>query len=169
MDGLEFNASSVEDVSWLERFFVEKVVLTLKSMNANIALGPNGKILVVIQRCWEHVRVEVMGMLHHFAVYVEFGKSLEASFVALIPKKGCAKDIQDFRSITLLEAMYKLLMKVLAIRLKLVLGKVILESQSTYVAETHILDAAVANECLDSRSWSGELGLVCKLDIEKSL
>lgn len=108
MDGLELNASSVEDVSWLERFFVEEVMLTLKSMNPNIAPGPNGKILVVIQRCWEHVRVEVMGMLHHFAVYVEFGKSLKASFVALIPKKGCAEDIRDFRSITLLEATYKL-------------------------------------------------------------
>lgn len=130
VDGLEFNASSVEDVSWLERFFVKELVLTLKSMNANIAPGPNGKILIVIQRGWEHVRVEVMAMLHHFAVYVEFGKSLEASFIALIPKKGCAEDIRDFRSITLLEATYKLLMKVLAIKLKLVLGKVILESLS---------------------------------------
>ena len=40
----------------------------------------------------------------------------------LIPKKEGAEDLRDFRSISLVGSVYKLLAKVLANRLKLVMG-----------------------------------------------
>lgn len=53
-----------------------------------------------VLKCWEHVRVEFMGMFHHFTVHGEFEKSLNATYVALIPKKSGAEDIWDFRPIS---------------------------------------------------------------------
>lgn len=53
----------------------------------------------------------------------EFEKCLNASFVALIPKKGGSENIRDFSHISLLDRAYKFLAKVLAIRQKSVLGK----------------------------------------------
>ena len=44
-------------------------------------------------------------------------------FIVLISKKRSAKDLKDFRLINLVEGLYKLLAKVLANRLKKVVGK----------------------------------------------
>ena len=81
-----------------------------------------------------------------------FEKSLNASFIALIPKKQNASNIRDFRPISLIGSVYKLLAKVLANWLKVVLDSLISESQNAFVGERKILDLVlIANECLDSR------------------
>ena len=54
-----------------------------------------------------------------------FLKNINNIFLVLIPKKGGAEDIGDFRPISLLGGLYKLLAKVLANRLKKVIGKVV--------------------------------------------
>ena len=65
--------------------------------------------------------------------------------------------------------MYKLLSKVLANRLRVVLGNLIFKTQNSFVGGRQILDSVlIANECLNSRLKSRMSGVVCKLDIEKA-
>jgi hypothetical protein len=64
--------------------------------------------------------------------------------------------------------MYKIISKVLANRLKSVLGKVVSHSQTAFIKGRQILDSAlVANECVDSRIRSETPGIICKLDLER--
>ena len=57
-----------------------------------------------------------------------FEKSLNATFLCLIPKKTNAINIKDFHPISLMDSLYKLLSKVLAHRLRYVFDKLISDS-----------------------------------------
>ncbi|RVW14110.1 LINE-1 reverse transcriptase-like [Vitis vinifera] len=75
----------------------------------------------------------------------------------------------DYRPISLLGGLYKLLAKVLANRLKKVIGKVISPDQNVFIKGRQILDGSlIANEVIDSWQKRGEKGIICKLDIEKA-
>jgi hypothetical protein len=110
-----------------------------------------------------------MNVFHDFHVSRNFVKSLNVTFLALIPKKPGAQECKDFRPISLVTGMYKIIAKVLANRLSGVLPKLISASQNAFVGGRQILDSVlVANESLDSRLKSGFPGVLCKLDIEKA-
>ncbi|RVW66488.1 Transposon TX1 uncharacterized 149 kDa protein [Vitis vinifera] len=97
-----------------------------------------------------------------------FVKSLNAAFLVLVPKKGGAEDLKDFRLISLVGSLYKLLAKVLANRLKKVMVKVILESQNAFVEGRQILDIVlIANEVMDSMLKNNAGSVLCKLHIKE--
>ncbi len=77
-------------------------------------------------------------------------------------------NIRDFRPISLIGSVYKILAKVLANQFRLVLDGIISESHNAFVGGRQTIDSVlIANECLDSRLKSRTPGILCKLDIEK--
>ena len=97
------------------------------------------------------MKEEVMGFFKEFHDHSCFVRSLNATFLVLIPKKGGVEDLRDFRPISLVGGLYKWLAKVVAKRLKLVVGKVVSKAQNAFEEGRQILDAAlVANEVIDS-------------------
>ncbi|KAL6332124.1 hypothetical protein AAG906_025795 [Vitis piasezkii] len=64
--------------------------------------------------------VEVMNFFRQFHESWSFVRSLNATFLVLIPKKRGVEDLKDFRPISLVGGLYKWLTKVLANRLKVV-------------------------------------------------
>ena len=96
-------------------------------------------------------------------------KKSKCDFLVLIPKKHTVEDFKDLRLISLVGGPYKILTKVLANRIKMVMDKVISKSQNDFVEGQEILDAVlIANEIVDSTLRRKKCGLVCKLDIEKA-
>ena len=74
-----------------------------------------------------------MGFFNEFYNQNKFMRSLNSTFLVLIPKKGDAMDIKDFRPISLVGGLYKILAKVHANRLKRVVGKVVSKAQNAFV------------------------------------
>ena len=75
----------------------------------------------------------MMGFFEEVYEHGTFAYSLNATFVALIPKKQNTTNIRDYRPISLVGSIYKILSKVLANRLKLVLDGLVSESQNASV------------------------------------
>ena len=89
--------------------------------------------------------------------------------MVLIPKKVGAEDLRDFRPISLVGSLYKWLAKVLANKLKKVVGKVVSKAQGAFVEGRQVLDAVlIANEAIDSVLKNNKNGILCKLDIKKA-
>ena len=150
-------------------FSEEEIHSALLELNGDKAPDPDGFTVAFWQACWDFVKEEIVELFKEFYDQRSFSKSLNTTFLVLIPKKGGAEDLGDFRPISLLGGLYKLLAKVLANRLKKVLGKVVSEDQNAFVKSRQILDASlIANEVVDFWQKRKEKGLICKLNIEKA-
>ena len=74
------------------------------------------------------VEADLLAVFDEFHEFCSFEKSLNATFLALIPKKQNASNIRDFRPISLIGCMYKMVAKVLTNRLKIVLENLVSET-----------------------------------------
>jgi hypothetical protein len=95
-------------------------------------------------------------------------KGINCIFIALIPKIDSLQCLNDFRLISLVGSLYKILTKLLANRLRLVIGSLISDTQSTFVKNRQILDEIwIANGVVDeARKMKKEL-LMFKVNFEK--
>ncbi len=100
----------------------------IQNIEGDKALGPNGFTIAFFQKCWRVVELDIMALIGEFFEFCKFEKSLNATFLSLIPKKVNALNIWDFRPISLIGSVYKLLAKVLANRLALVLDGIVSEA-----------------------------------------
>ncbi|RVX09662.1 F-box protein [Vitis vinifera] len=170
INGLNFKELGEGLASSLEvEFSEEEIYAALSSCCGDKAPGPDGFTMAFWLFCWDVVKSEILELFREFHLHETFQRSLNSTFLLLIPKKEGAEDLREFRPISLVGSVYKLLAKVLANRLKSVMGEVISDSQQAFVHGRQILDAVlIANEALDSRLKDNVSGLLLKLDIEKA-
>ena len=169
MDGLDFACIEEDESLSLEKEFTkEEVIQVLREMEGDKAPSPDGFTMAFFHKCLSVVEKDVMDFFDYFHRHFMFERSMNASFLTLIPKCN-AINIKDFRPIKLVGNVYKLLSKVLANKLRAVLDNLISETQNSFVGGRQILDSVlIANEFLESRLKSQLPSVVCKLDIEKA-
>ena len=140
---------------WLQRPFEEMEIKTaVFECDGNKAPGPDGFPMVLFQSQWEVVKKELMKVFQEFYDTRIINGAVNETYNCLIPKKTNSSKIRDFRPISLVTSLYKIIAKVLSRRLRDVLGDTISESQGVFVSRRQILDVALtANEVVkDYRS-----------------
>ena len=86
----------------LEREFArEEIIAALREVEGDKAPGPDGFTITFFQKCWCVIEEDVMAFFANFHSQCVFEKSLNATFLCLIPKKINAINIKDFRPISL--------------------------------------------------------------------
>jgi hypothetical protein len=96
-------------------------------------------------------------------------RGINNTFVALIPKIDSPQCLNDFRPISLVGSIYKILAKVLANRLKIVIGTVVSDTQIAFVKNRQILDGIlIANEVVDEARKARKELMLFKVDFEKA-
>ncbi|XP_050222864.1 uncharacterized protein LOC126672962 [Mercurialis annua] len=99
----------------------------------------------------------------------KFPSGINTAFLVLIPKVKGAINLTDFRPISLINGVFKLLSKVLANRLSIVLPHVISENQFGFIKGRSIHDChMVASEILHIAARRKEKIFVIKLDFKKA-
>ncbi|RVW17671.1 Transposon TX1 uncharacterized 149 kDa protein [Vitis vinifera] len=150
-------------------FTEEEISKAIFQLDRDKAPGPDGFTIAVFQECWDVIKEDLVRVFAEFHRSGIINQSTNASFIVLIPKKSLSKRISDFRPISLITSLYKIIAKVLSGRLRGVLHETIHYTQGAFVQGRQILDAVlIANEIVDERRRSGEEGVVFKIDFEKA-
>ena len=96
----------------------------------------------------------------------KIGGGTNFTYLALIPKDSNPESFARFRPISLCNASYKILAKLLANRIKPLLKRLISGSQGGFVEGTHILDNVIqVQETIHSSKQRKEKGMLIKLDM----
>nr|GFA00490.1 RNA-directed DNA polymerase, eukaryota, reverse transcriptase zinc-binding domain protein [Tanacetum cinerariifolium] len=131
--------------------------------------GLDGFSFDFYRRFWFVIQKDVVAAVKCFFHYGSIPKGCNSSFIALIPKIPDAKMVKDFRLISLIGSLYKIIAKILANRLVTVLGDVINEIQSAFVADRQILDGPfILNEDLQWCKLKKKQSFIFKIDFEKA-
>lgn len=126
---------------------------SLRACDGDRAPEPDCVNLKFLQEYWRVVKQDFLEFFNHIPKNSSFVKSINFTFLVLVPKKKNTKQISDFRPISLIGSAYKILSKVLANRLSKVISSIIGENQQVVVHGKHITDVILmANEIVDEGS-----------------
>ena len=162
----EFSARTLE-----AEFTEEEIWKAVKDCDGNKAPGPDGFNFNFnfIKKCWKTIKDLIMLFFKEFHSNARLMGGLNSSFVVLIPKNDNPTGLGEYRPISLVGSIYKIMAKVLATRLKSAMNSVIGEAQSAFLRGRNILDGVlIANEVVDWWKSKSKNGLLIKLDFEKA-
>jgi len=170
LDEVEFKTLSPEDNLFLTSGFKEDEVKdAVWHCEGSKSPGPDGFNFNFIKESWEFLKDEFVKALAVFHDTGSIPKGCNASFIALVPKVKDPCSLEQYRPISLVGALYKVIAKVLAERIKKVLNSVIDESQSAFLKGRGILDSVLmANEVVEDLRRRERSGICLKVDFEKA-
>ena len=129
IEGLDWSSISTQSVEWLVRPFLEEEVrCAVFKLNRDKASGSDGFIIALYQEWWDVIKEDLMKVFQEFHSRGIVNQSTNATFIALVPKKSQTSKISDFRPISLVTSLYKIIAKVLSGRLRKVIHETISSS-----------------------------------------
>nr|GEZ32629.1 RNA-directed DNA polymerase, eukaryota [Tanacetum cinerariifolium] len=154
----------------LERnVFRDEIRLAVRNCGENKSPGTDGYTFEFFRKYWNIVGPDFCEAVEYFFETGLFSKGCNSSFVALIPKVADAKVVNDFHPVSLIGSVYKVVKKILANRLALVIADLLSDTQSAFVANRQILDGPfILNEILHWHKRKKKQTMFFKVDFAKA-
>ncbi|GJV55335.1 RNA-directed DNA polymerase, eukaryota [Tanacetum coccineum] len=131
--------------------------------------GPDGFTFGFYRHFWNIIENDVFEAVKCFFNDGVIPAGCNSSFITLIPKMPNANTVKDFRPISLIGSLYKIIAKILSNRLVVVLGDIVNEVQSAFIKDRQILDGPfILNEVLQWCKLKKKQSLIFKVDFEKA-
>ncbi|GAU45474.1 hypothetical protein TSUD_190930 [Trifolium subterraneum] len=145
---------------------IDKIVL---ESDGNKSPGPDGFNFAFVKSFWGLLKGEVGILFDQFHGTASLPKGFSSYFVTLIPKIVAPFSLGDFRPISLLGCLYKIIAKVLTARLAQVMNSLVKPTQSAFLKGRNLVDGmVVVNEVVDMAKRTGQSCLILKVDFEKA-
>ena len=133
LDSLRVKASVEMNEGLMAPFIEKEVKEALFLMFPTKAPGPDGFPAHFFQRHWDLCGKEITSVVLRVLSGEDDTATINDTFIVLIPKVVSLEELGQFRPISLCNVIFKIVSKVVANRLKVVLLEIISEEQSAFV------------------------------------
>nr|GEU71512.1 RNA-directed DNA polymerase, eukaryota, reverse transcriptase zinc-binding domain protein [Tanacetum cinerariifolium] len=147
----------------------EEIKMDVWDCGSDKSPGPDGFTFIFLKKFWPIVGGDVTNAVKEFFNSSSFPKGCNSSFIALVPKVMDAKHLNDFRPISLIGCQYKIIGKILANRLSLMIGDIVSQEQSAFIKGRQIMDGSLnLNEVISWCKARKDQILLFKVDFQKA-
>lgn len=181
MDNQSHNLSMVDDITPLSISSTMSAKLAIIpneaevqamvfSMDASSSLGPDGFGGAFYHACWNVIKHDIIKAVQTFFNHKYLPHGLNSSTVILLPKKSHDTSISDFRLIVLFNFLFKIISKIMVVRLGGVANEIISANQFGFIQGRNIHDCITLGSegvnCMENSAK--EKNMACKIDISKA-
>jgi len=119
LDNIEFQSiTHADNIMLIKDIEDTKIKEAINDCGSEKSPGPDGFNFSFIKENWETIKRDLIQVVKGFQQTGEIPRGYNASFITLIPKKNNPIDLNEFRPISLVRCIYKVISKVLANRMK---------------------------------------------------
>jgi hypothetical protein len=165
-----FQFPTTDFSSFDKPFTYEEIWQAIRQMPQNKAPGPDGFTGLFFRACWETIRADIVAAVNSvYNLRCHHLNLLNKANIILLPKKDGAESIRDFRPISLVHGIEKLIMKILALHLAPLTCHLISNGQSAFIKKRSIHDNFLYVRNLTRKFHRNKTSvLLFKLDISKA-
>ncbi|KAK6153216.1 hypothetical protein DH2020_012855 [Rehmannia glutinosa] len=138
-------------------------------MDSDSSLGPDGFNGIFYRHFWDVISADVTAAVHFFFNNSSLALGLNASFMSLIPKTKDANVIENFRPIVMSNFIFKIITKILATRLGLIIADYLSPAQFGFIPGRQIHGCiAMVSEGFNVLQGRTDSNMILKIDIRKA-
>lgn len=150
-------------------FSVLEVENVVSSMKRDKTPGPDGIQAEVLQELVKYAAQDLCDLLNHWRREGTIQKEFNLGLIKLIPKAQDRMEVKNFRPLTMLNTVYKVMAKALALRIRFVVNQVVHPKQYGFVHGRSIHEAIL--NLITAIDWASEQEddfVMINMDLEKA-
>ena len=148
---------------------IDELDKSIKGANMKSAPGTDGFSNQLIKRCWNFLRRPTLKYVNCCMAKGLLTDNFRTAAIRLIPKKGDVSDISNWRPISLLSNMYKLISRAINNRLKTIANRICSRAQKGFNQNKFTQEVLInIIETISSCNNVGKTGILMAIDMAKA-